>query len=172
MAYVQNFSGSQNITSPTIVTLTDTSTGSDPLITGRLVTIQTYDGTYLTPTGNVGNSISWPLPSGNTIAIDCMDKDYSLTITVTWVGGSTVLYTKQLNFEFNAYARTYRAKLFKAIATNPKQLDNANFFAVYSNITTYIDGANEAITLMDDVTLAQLANNKAKIYIDNPQLAY
>lgn len=172
MAYVQNFSGVQNITTPTIVKLTDTSTGTDAAITGRLVTIQTYDGTFLKPTGNVGNSISWTLPSGSTIAINCMDKDYSLTITVTWVGGSTVLYTKALNFEFNAYARTYRAKLFKAIATDPQRLDSENFFNVYSNITTYIDGANEAITLMDDVTLAQLGNNKAKIYIDNPGLAY
>lgn len=172
MAYVENFSASQNITTPSIVTLTDSSTGTDASITGRIVYIKTYDGTYLTPTGNSGNGINWTLPSGNTINIDCMDKDYALNITVQWVGGSTVLYTKTILYEFNAYARTYRAKLFKSIATNPRQLDNANFFNVYSNITTYIDGANEAVELMSDITLAQLANNKAKIYIDNPSLAW
>lgn len=172
MAYVGLFSGTQNITTKTIVTLADISTGTDAAITGRIVTIQTYDGTYLKPTGNVGNGINWTLPSGGTITIDCMDKDYALNITVQWVGGSTVLYTKTIMFEFNSYARTYRAKLFKSIATNPNQLDNDNFFNVYSNITTYIDGAIEAVTLMNDVTLSQLGNAKAKIYIDNPGLSY
>ena len=172
MSFVQNFSVSSNITTPSVITLTDTSSGTDGSITGRYVYVQTHDGTYLTPTGNSGNGINWTLPSGATINIDCMDKDYALNITVFWIGGSTILYQKTILAEFNAYARTFRAKLFKSIATNPKQLDNANFFNVYSNITTYIDGANEAVELMGDITLAQLANNKAKFYIDNPSLAF
>ena len=172
MSYVQNFSVSSNITTPSVITLTDTSSGTDAAITGRYVYVQTHDGTYLKPTGNSGNGINWTLPSGATITIDCMDKDYALNITVFWIGGSTILYQKTILAEFNAYARTFRAKLFKAIATNPSQLDNANFFNVYSNITTYIDGANEAVELMSDITLAQLANNKAKFYIDNPSLCY
>lgn len=172
MAYVQNFTASQNITTPTIVTLDDTSTGSDPLITGRVVYIQTYDDSYLTPTGNSGNGINWTLPSGSSIDIDCIDKDYSLNITVNWVGGSTILYTKTILFNLNAYSRTYRYKLYKAIAANPRQIDNANFFNVLSNLTTYIDGANEAVSLGADITLGQLCNDKAKFYIDNPSLAF
>jgi hypothetical protein len=172
MSFTQNFSITANITTPSAFSLSDTSVGSDGAITGRYVYVQTNDGSYLTPTGNSGNGINWTLASGAAITIDCMDKDYALNITVFWIGGSTILYQKTILAEFNAYARTYRAKLFKSIATNPKQLDNANFFNVYSNITTYINGANEAVTLMSDITLAQLGNNKAKFYIDNPQLAF
>jgi len=172
MAYVQNFTPSQNITTPSILTLLDTSTGTDAAITGRLVYIQTNDGTYLTPTGNVGSAVNWTLPSGTTINIDCMDIDYALNITVQWVGGSTVLYTKTILAEFNSYARIYRYKLFKAIAANPRLIDSDNFFGVVSKITTYIDGANEAVDLGGDITLAQLCNNKAKFLIDNPMLAY
>lgn len=172
MSYVENFTASQNITDPTVITLTDTSTGTDAAITGRVVYIQPYDDTYLTPTGNSGNGINWTLPSGSSIDIDCLDKDYALNITVNWVGGSTILYTKVILFQFNAYAKTYRYKLLKSIAANPKQIDNQNFFNVFSNLTTYIDGANEAVELGDDITLAQLCNDKAKFLIDNPALAF
>lgn len=172
MPYVQNFTASQNITDPSVVTLTDTSTGTDAAITGRVVYIQTYDDSYLTPTGNSGNGINWTLPSGSSIDIDCIDKDYALNITVNWVGGSTILYTKTILFNLNAYSRIYRYKLYKAIAANPRQIDNANFFNVLSNLTTYIDGANEAVELGDDITLGQLCNDKAKFYIDNPSLAF
>ena len=172
MSFVQNFSPSQNIVSPSILTLIDTSTGSDGSITDRFVTIQTYDGAYLNPTGNSGNSIEWTLASGSTINIDCMSKDYAILITVNWFGGSTVLYTKSILAEFNAYARTFRIKLFKAISSNPTQIDSVNFFNVFSGITCYIDGANESVTLENDITLAQLGNTKAKYFIDNPQLAY
>lgn len=172
MSYVQNFSIAANITTPSKFTLTDTSVGSDVLITGRVVYVQTNDGTYLKPTGNSGNGINWTLPSGASITIDCMDKDYALNITVIWVGGSTILYTKVILAEFNSYARTYRYKLLKASASNPNLLDSSNFFTVFSNITVFIDGANEAVTLGNDITLAQLCNSKSKFYSDNPILAY
>lgn len=171
MAYVQNFSITSNITLPSRIVLSDTSTGSDPLITGRYVYIQTNDGTYLKPTGNVGNGINWTLPSGSSINIDCMDKDYALNITVFWIGGSTILYQKTILAEFNAYSRTYRYKLLKAQANNPAIINSQNFFNVLSNLTTFIDGANEAVVLASDITLSQLCNSKAKFLIDNPQLA-
>ena len=80
MSFVQNFSVSSNITTPSVISLQDTSSGTDGSITGRYVYVQTHDGTYLTPTGNSGNGINWTLPSGATITIDCMDKDYALNI--------------------------------------------------------------------------------------------
>jgi hypothetical protein len=174
MAIVPNFTASQNITTPTVVTITDSSTGSDGAITGRLVAMQLYDGTYLTPTGTSTTAyyFSFPLSSGSSIALTCMSQDYAVNITILWVGGSTTLYSKLLLFEFNAYARTYRCTLLKAIASNSDLLDSSNFFSVYSNITCYIDGANEAVALMGDITTSQLCNNKAKVYIDNQILAY
>ena len=172
MSFVQNFSPSQNIVSPSVLILDDTSTGIDGSITDRFVTIQTYDGTYLKPIGNSGNSIEWTLSSGNTIDIDCMDKDYAILITVSWFGGSTVLYTKQILAVFTAYARTFRVKLLKALESNPNQIDSVNFFNVFSGITCYIDGADESIALMNDITLSQLCNTKAKYFIDNPALSF
>lgn len=172
MSYTQSFTVSFNITTPSIVTLTDNSTGTDTNITSRTVTIQTYDGSFLTPTGNVGNTILWSLASGNTIAIDCLDKDYAVLITVNWIGGSSILYTKTIAIEFNSYARIYRYSLLKAQASNPLLINNKNFFSVESNLTTFIDGAVEAVVIASDITLAQLCNTNAKVYIDNPQLAY
>ena len=172
MALTPNFSTSNNITTPSILTLVDTSIGSDGAITQRRVYLAEFDGTYLVPTGTTTDYIAWSY-AVSTIDIDCLDKDYALNITVQWLDVSnTVLYTKTYLVEFNSYARIFRLKLLKAQASNPSLVNNPNFFEVESNLSVYIDGANEAVTLAADITLAQLCNEKAKYYIDHPKLAF
>ena len=171
MALTPNFSTSTNITSPSVLTLTDTSTGSDGTITTRRVYLKEFDGSYLVPDGTTTDYIVWSYASSTT-NIDALDKDYALNITVQWLAGSTVVYTKTYLCEFNSYARIFRLKLLKAQASNPSLVNNPNFFQIESNLTVYIDGANEAVSLANDIALAQLCNDKAKYYIDHPKLAY
>lgn len=172
MAFAPLFTASQTITDPSVLTLTDISTDV-PTLTNRLVTLVIYSGAYLTEDGETTTLtyLDWPI-ADNSISYDVLTKDYSISITVTYVNGSTIVDTKTILFEFNAYARIYRYKLLKAAASNPLFLDTANFFQVFSNITDYIIGGSEAVELGTDITLAQLCNTKAKYYIDNPQLAY
>ena len=80
--------------------------------------------------------------------------------------------TKATLAEFNNYAVTYRIKLLKAQASNPRFINSQNFFQVESNITTYIDGANSAVAIAGDIDLAQLCNEKNKVIIANPKLVY
>lgn len=170
MPLVPNFSISSNITTPSVLQLVDTSSGSDGAITQRRVYLQQFDGTYLVPTGTTTSYIDWAYAS-STKNIDAMDKDYALNIIVQWLDVSNaVLYTKTILVEFNSYARTFRLKLLKAIASNPKLVNNQNYFDVMSQLTIYIDGANEAVTLAGDVTLAQLCNDNAAYLINNPKL--
>jgi hypothetical protein len=171
MALTVNFSASTNITTPSIITLTDTSTGTDGTITERRVYLQKSDGTYLVPTGTTTDYIVWAIASTTTI-IDVLDVDYALNITVQWLAGTTVTYTKTTLYEFNTNARVFRIKLLKAQASNPRLVNSANFFQVQSNLTTFIDGADEAVLLAGDITLAQLCNDNAAVYINNPKLAY
>lgn len=172
MPLTPNFTVSSNITTPSILTLVDTSTGSDVAITQRRVYLQQFDGTYVVPTGTTTDYIEW-LFASSTTSINAMDKDYSFNIIVQWLNVSnTVLYTKTIATEFNSYARIYRLKLLKAISANPKLVNNQNYFDVISQLTVFIDGANEAISLASDVVLAQLCNDNAKYLIDNPKLVY
>lgn len=170
MPITPNFTVSSNITTPSLMTLTDTSGGSDGAITQRRVYLQQFDGTYLVPTGTTTSYVEWAYASA-TKNIDAMDKDYALNIIVQWLDVSNaVLYTKTILVEFNSYARTYRLKLLKAIASNPKLVNNQNYFDVMSQLTIYIDGANEAVTLAADISLAQLCNDNAYYLINNPKL--
>ena len=171
MALTVNFSASTNITTPTILTLTDTSTGTDGAITSRKVLLRKADGTYLVPTGTTTNYIVWDIASSS-INLSVLSVDYALNIYVYWMAGSQINYYLITPYEFNTNARVYRIKLLKAQASNPALVNSANFFEVISNITTLIDGANEAILLAGDITLAQLCNTQAAVYINNPKLAY
>jgi len=171
MALTVNFSVASNITTPTVITLADTSTGTDNTITQRRVYLQKADGSYLTPKGSTTNYITW-IYADSTIAISVLDQDYALNITVQWLASSTIAYTKATLAEFNNYAVTYRIKLLKAQASNPRFINSQNFFQVESNVTTYIDGANSAVSIAGDIDLAQLCNEKNKVIIANPKLVY
>jgi hypothetical protein len=152
------------------MTLTDTSSGSDAAITQRRVYLQKFDGTYLVPSGTTTDYIAWSYAS-STQTINALDKDYALNITVQWLNASnTVLYTKTILVQFNSYARTYRLKLIKAQAANPRLVNNQNYFDVLSQLTVFIDGANESVTLGGGITLAQLCNDNAYYLISNPKL--
>jgi len=171
MPLTVNFVASTNITTPTILNLSDTSTGTDGTITQRYVFLQKADGTYLVPTGTTTNYIVWAIASSTT-ALSVLASDYALNITVQWLAGTTVVYTKTTLYEFNTNARVLRIQLLKALAANPNQVNSANYFSALSRLSTYIDGANEAVLLAGDITLAQLCNNNAAVYVNNPKLAY
>jgi len=55
MPFTQNFAASQVISTPNLLILDDTSTGSDAAITTRRVYMQKSDGTYLVESGSVSN---------------------------------------------------------------------------------------------------------------------
>jgi hypothetical protein len=172
MPLTPNFTVSSNITTPSLMTLTDASTGSDGAITQRRVYLQEFDASYLVPSGTTTDYVEWAYAS-STKNIDALDKDYALNVIVQWLDVSNVvLYTKTILVEFNSYARTYRLKLIKAQAANPKLVNGQNYFDVLSQLTVFIDGANEAVTLGGDITLAQLCNDNAKYLIDNPKLIH
>lgn len=61
MSFSQNFIVAQTPANPAYILISDTSTGSDPSIIGRRITITDCFGNYLVPTGTTTNYIDWPL---------------------------------------------------------------------------------------------------------------
>lgn len=110
MAFNGNFSAAQSVDGKSII-LTDSSTGSDPSLTGRTVNLFLVDGSLLG-----GSTINWPLSSGSTLTIsNILPRDYAPNIQVNWASSSplpppstytlTALAVFTQNSEIGAYGK-------------------------------------------------------------------
>lgn len=84
MPFIPSFTAEQLYSRPTILRITDTSTGSDPDINDRQIYLRKADGTYLVPQGITTDYISWLSDSGNVIDINVLNVDYALEIKIQW----------------------------------------------------------------------------------------
>jgi len=171
MPITPNFSTTQLYTDITVLTITDTSSGSDVGLTGRFVYLRKYDGTYLVPSGTTTSYVFWPIGSVS-FDIDCLDKDYVLDITVIWLSGSTQSYTKVILSPFTAYSELFLRSLTQAQASNPALIGNKNFWGSKCKLRTLIDDVAQAVDTLNDQTAASFALVEAKKLTDNPQLFY
>lgn len=168
MAITPNFSSSQSSGDLSIATLTDTSTGSGT-ISGRLVYLRKYDGTYLVPNGTTTDYIFWPYVAGvgDTIDIDVLDKDYCLDITVVFYNGSTAAATKTILTLFTGYTDLFLRQLTQALSANKKSITDPNFWVNKNKLRVLADDAAQAVSLLNDQTIAQFCLNDAKLLTDN-----
>lgn len=155
MALTPNFSVSQTFGLPGIVTLQDTSTGSDPAIVTRRVYLRKDDGTFLTPSGSSTEYISWPYASSS-ISIDALDKDYAVDIIVQWLDNSSaILYDKTSLVGLTLYNKTYSYQLTQMLSGNPLLINDNGFFNRKENLREGIESGNEALELAADIFGAQ-----------------
>lgn len=161
MALTPNFSTSQPIGEPEVVTIEDTSTGSDAAITQRRVYLREADGTFLLPDGTDTDYIEWDY-SEDTIDIEALSKDYALEVVVEWLNVSNVvLYTKTVLSGFTSYNEDFDYGLTQQLTGNPLLINDNRFFAEKSNLRTLIDSGNQAITRASDQYGAQQCYDRA-----------
>lgn len=171
MALTPNFSSSQSASDLSVLTLTDTSTGSYSGITGRIVKFRKYDGDYLVPDGVTDDFVEWPVVSGigDTLEVDMLDKDYALDITVYYYAGSTQSTTKTILTLFTGYSDYFLRQLTQALAGNRVQSKAQNFWVNKNKLRVLIDDATQAVSLLNDQTIATFCLDEAKILTDNIQ---
>lgn len=169
MAVTVNFDSSQSAGDLSVMTLEDTSTGSGSNITGRLVYLRKYDGTYLTPSGYTVDYIYWPYQdgTGDTIDIDCLDKDYCLDISVVFYSGSTAYNTKTILTLFTGYGDLFLRQLTQALAANRITITAQNFWLNKNKLRVLLDDAAQGVSLLNDQTIAQFCLDDAKKLTDN-----
>lgn len=161
MPLTPNFSTSQTLGETSVVTVTDTSTGSDGSITQRRVYLRKADGSFLTPDDVDTEYIPWPY-ADSTIDIDALDKDYAFDVIVQWLDvGNNILYSKTELTGFTLYNETFDYLLTQQLAANPLLVNDNNFFKNKSDLRTEIDSGNQAIELAADILAAQLCYNRA-----------
>lgn len=158
------FSGSFTVQqlNETDIQLTDNSTGSDPTITERRISLIIYNTTTLVPSGTNTTYILWTIIAGigDTITIqNILSKDYAVEVQVLWYTPTpdptnTYLYTQLALFEYFNMLEL-GGLITEKMARDPNIIrDNDfinNFFAFYCAEI----GARISVGLLNDIFKAQ-----------------
>lgn len=167
MPITPNFSTAQSAGDLTAVTFTDSSTGTDVSLTGRIIRLRKYDGTYLVPQGYTVNYITWPIGATTLTVGGLLDRDYVLDITTIWMSGSTLAYTKTILTGFTGYSDVFLRQLTRAVASNRLLITRKNYWQNKIKLRTLIDDTNQAVSLINDQTIGQFCLDEAKGLTDN-----
>jgi hypothetical protein len=162
-----NFTTAQASGDLTAVTFTDTSTSPTPGLTGRLITLRKYNGTYLVPDDYSVDYIFWPIASSSLTVIDLLDRDYALDVNVRWFLGSTVDQTKTVLTAFTGYSDVFLRQLTQAVAADRILITRQNYWENKIKLRTLVDDCNQAVSLINDQTIAQFCLDEAKKLTDN-----
>jgi len=178
LALSVEFSTTQTIGAPSVIVLTDDSTGTDAAVTQRRIYLVDAQGNYVVPDGTSTDYVNFPIValSGDEIEIDCLENDMALTITVQWLNVSgTVLYSKTELCGFTLYNETFYYSLTQAQATQSVPPNIVQDTGCYGNkmiLRTLIDSGNQAITYGVDITTAQNMYDQATLMTNNENLYF
>lgn len=166
-----NFTRGQTIGLPSEINLVDTSTGVDSeSITKRRVYITDKDGNYLVEDGTTTNYEEWnDYPETTNLTLDVLTKDMAVNVRVDWLtAANAVVQTVTKLSDFTLYAKTYYIFLCKAQSSNEKLRNSANFYQNYIKLLVSIKEADDAVTLLADISSSQAALNRANSLISTP----
>lgn len=158
--------------SPLSFTVTDASSYTSEgqgTFSARRIYLRKADGTYLVPEGSSTDYIDFPFGEGSIKTISLLTEDYCLEVEGQWISnapqpGSTYVYTSTELFTWNnelGYLGATRLQV-----SNPKLINDKNYFNNKSKWRTFIDDARQAVELGNDQYSAQGSLDQAT-YIKN-----
>lgn len=169
MAFAADFSISQGVDVQSF-TITDTSTGSDPNLTGRTINLYLVDNSKLG-----GDEIAWPLSDGSTKLIaGLLTRDFSLNIVVDWASSSPIpgsTYSKSYIVTFTGNSNAFAYGLLQQIAANQSITSDNGFLLNLALVNSDIQNADRA-NFYSDQGNAQAALDRVYAYIVNQNLYF
>jgi hypothetical protein len=141
-------SATQSIAYPNLITLTDDSIGSDGTLTNRKISIRLADGTYL------ANGLDWPYADAQ-IVLDILTQSTAPEITITWLAGSTVVYTFTDTFDFNLYDYIFALGLLSDQTGDPGVIQDSNYYSNFMKFIVNLVNSENAILYGGDIYSAQ-----------------
>lgn len=165
MSFVENFTVSQSLGTPSIITFTDTSTGSDVDITSRRIFLLKSDGSYIKDGAN--NYFFWSYNDAS-IDLDVFNRDYGLYVTVQWLDNLyNPLYIKNIAIATVAYTKNFINGLTQQETALPNIVGGVNYWDSKAKLQTLVDDADQAIGYGSDYVKAQSFLNQAYYLINN-----
>lgn len=164
MAFSGDYSISQGL-DPANFTITDTSTGSDPNLTGRTIYLYQTDNSLLG-----GVAIDWPISDGSSKSInELLNWDYSLNIVVVWASSSPIpgsTYTKADIITFDGYSNDFAYNLVQQISSNQAITRDTNFLYNLALVNSDILNAQRCSSYGDQGQAQQSINRIYNFYIN------
>ena len=176
MATVPNFTASQSSGTPSIITLNDTSTGTNTSnIAKRRVYLLQANGTFLVPAGTTNDYCDWaitdtaivPFPPIS-LSLNVLSQDSALSVTVQWLtSANAVVTSKTISFAFTAYNETFYYGLTESQVANANLTASTNWYQNKLILRVELDSAVQAVTFASDIFSAQAALNRATFLSTN-----
>lgn len=167
MSLTVSFTCSQSASNPAAITITDTSTGSDVLVTQRRIYFTDSEGNAVVPAGTTTSYVAWSY-SDVSITVTLLTEDMALNVIVQWLDVSnTVLYTDNDNFCFSEFNQQYFYSLIQQQALSPSIIQDTPYYTNLSNYWVNITGAIQAIEIGNDLSASQNCLNAATNLMNN-----
>lgn len=161
MPLAPNFTTSNGFQTPSVITLTDTSTGSDVAIFSRRVTISKPFGGYLVPSGVLTNYIVWAY-ANTSININAIVRDFSINVLVEWLDvDNNVLYSKNYNYNIIPLGELFNYKLIQSQVGQPNIISNITFYKNKSLLELELDSSQQSVLLGGDIIAGQQCIERA-----------
>lgn len=172
MSFVPNFSVAQEPQAPNLVFITDTSTGSDVLITERRVYVRNAQGNYVVPDGTNTQYVVWDINT-NSITLNILKEDIAATVKVEWLNSlGAVLYEKENNYCFSQYNQQFLYFLIQMQSQTYRIVQDTEY---WSNLSTYwvnIISAIKSVEVGNDIFASQECLNRATNMKDNQSIYF
>lgn len=163
--FTGNFSVSQGL-STTSFQLQDTSTGSDPNLTGRTISLFQSDGSLLG-----GSVIPWPISSGSTITLtDILTPwDFSINALVEWQSSSPIpgsTYSKNQLVTFDGQSNEFAYSLVQQISSNQAITRNKDYLYNLALVNSDILNAQRCNDFGDQGAAQECLNRIYAFYVN------
>lgn len=166
-----SFSVSQSASTPSNVTVTDTSSGLSGTITQRRVFVSQADGTYLTGNGTV-NYDAWALADA-AITLDILSQNTAALIKVQWLNVSNVVVDEVENtFPLCEQGKQFLYYLIGLQGLTPGVYQDTNYSGNLGLLWTNLIAGINAITYGNDIAAAQACFDRATYLQQNQNLFY
>ena len=160
MALSVSFTAGQTPSSPNLVGLVDTTTGTDAAVVSRRIYITDAGGNAVVPSGTTTAYIEWGnFPATTTISLNILTEDMALNIRVDWINiSNAVLYSDENTFCFDEYLKQFAYELVQGLVP-PVTLDT-NYAENLAKLWVAIKGAENSVTFANDIQASQNCLNQ------------
>lgn len=168
-----NFSTSESLSTLENVTFLDTSTGSDVGLTSRRIAIRLANGNWLTTAGESSTIAYEVWPIGDlSITLALLSGSTTARVTVDWLTGSVVTYTKPSLEEWDLYDYVFAYQQASNQTAKPGIIQDQNYYSNFFLFITNIWNSENAVTVGDDLYSSQGALDVNQNMINNQSLYF